>query len=91
MINVILERLSKATPEQLTEVKDYLENKTWEGPQDRKLLSLSQAAKALGVTRVTAWRYAKENKIKRVPTRGSRGRITSQSVTDFVNGKGVTA
>lgn len=55
-------------------------------PQDRKLLNFRQAADALGISKTSIRRFAKEGILKTVETRAGRKRVLSQSITDFISG-----
>lgn len=57
---------------------------------DRKLLSIAQAANALGVSRTTTWRLLRDGRLPFVELRKGSRRIPSAAVTAFAR-RGVTA
>jgi len=57
---------------------------------DRKLLSIAQAADALGVSRTTVWRLLRDGLLPFVELRPGRRRIPSAAVTEFAR-RGATA
>lgn len=92
ILNDILPRLATATPEQLESVASALcglRLETSEQPQDRRLFTMAEAARELNVSRSTVARMVRDGYLQTIATRacGSR-RIASQSITDFISGKG---
>jgi len=59
-------------------------------PTDRRLLSIAQAADALGVSRTTVWRLLRDGLLPFVELRPGRRRIPSAAVTEFAR-RGATA
>ena len=59
-------------------------------PGDRRLLSIAQAADALGVSRTTIWRLLRDGRLPFVELRPGSRRVPSQAVTEFAR-RGVTA
>ena len=57
-----------------------------EGATDRRLLSIQQAADALGVSRTTIWRMLRDGGLPCVELRPGSRRIPSAAVTAFVKG-----
>jgi excisionase family DNA binding protein len=53
---------------------------------DRRLLSIAQAAVALGVSRTTIWRLLRDGRLPCVELRPGSRRVPSQAVTEFVKG-----
>lgn len=51
-----------------------------------KLYTLEEVARILGVTRRTAWEYAKQKKIKAVKI-GGRWKITESNLQKFLDGE----
>jgi len=81
-----IEKIMTADEATLAKVEEVLTGKT-DTPQDRRLLNYRQAAEALGVSKTSIRRLAREGKLIAVETRLGRKRILSQSITDFVSGK----
>ena len=52
-------------------------------PGDRRLLTIQQAANALGVSRTTIWRLLRDGRLPCVELRPGSRRIPSQAVTEF--------
>ena len=52
-------------------------------PGDRRLLSIAQAADALGVSRTTIWRLLRDGRLPCVELRPGSRRVPSQAVTEF--------
>jgi excisionase family DNA binding protein len=57
-----------------------------EGATDRRLLSIQQAADALGVSRTTVWRLLRDGRLPCVELRPGSRRIPSAAITAFVKG-----
>ena len=73
-----------ATPDVLKRIDRILAGEPTE-PTDRRLLSIAQAAVALGVSRTTIWRLLRDGRLPSVELRaGGSRRIPSQAVTEFV-------
>lgn len=82
-----------ATPDVLKRIDRILSGEPTEGatdPGDRRLLSLQQAAGALGVSRTTIWRLLKAGRLPTVELRPGSRRVPSAAITDFVK-RGVKA
>ena len=54
-----------------------------EQPTDRRLLSIAQAARALGVSRTTVWRLLRDGRLPFIELRPGSRRVPSQAVTEF--------
>ena len=81
--------LLAATPDVLRRVDRVLAGEPTEAPTatgDRRLLSIAQAAVALGVSRTTIWRLLRDGRIPCVELRPGSRRIPSAAVTAFVKG-----
>ena len=75
--------LLAATPDVLKRIDRILAGEPTE-PTDRRLLSIAQAAVALGVSRTTIWRLLRDGRLPSVELRaGGSRRIPSQAVTEF--------
>ena len=59
-------------------------------PGDRRLLSIQQAADALGVSRTTVWRLLRDGRIPVVELHPGSRRVPSAALTAFAQ-RGVTA
>ena len=78
--------LLAATPDTLRRVDRILSGEPIEGatdPGDRRLLSIAQAADALGVSRTTVWRMLRDGALPCVEIRPGSRRIPSAAVTEF--------
>lgn len=81
--------LLAATPDTLRRVDRILTGEPTEGatdPGDRRLLSIAQAAVALGVSRTTVWRLLRDGRLPCVEIRPGSRRIPSQAITQLVKG-----
>ena len=80
--------LLAATPDVLRRVDSILAGEI-EGatdPGDRRLLSIAQAADALGVSRTTIWRMLRDGGLPFVELRPGSRRVPSAAITAFVKG-----
>ena len=78
--------LLAATPDTLRRVDRVLTGEPTEGatdPGDRRLLSIQQAADALGVSRTTIWRLLRDGRLPFIELRKGSRRIPSAAVTEF--------
>ena len=78
--------LLAATPDTLRRVDRILSGEPIEGataPSDRRLLSIQQAADALGVSRTTVWRLLRDGQLPCVEIRPGSRRVPSAAVTEF--------
>jgi excisionase family DNA binding protein len=55
-------------------------------PTDRRLLSIQQAADALGVSRTTVWRLLRDGRLPFIELRKGSRRIPSEAITALVKG-----
>ena len=81
-----------ATPDVLKRIDRILSGEI-EGatdPGDRRLLSIRQAADALGVSRTTVWRLLRDGALPCVEIRPGSRRIPSAAITEFAR-RGATA
>ena len=83
-----LSAILAATPDVLKAVDSILaggiEGAT--APGDRRLLSIAQAADALGVSRTTVWRLLRDGRLPFVELRPGSRRVPSAAITAFVKG-----
>jgi excisionase family DNA binding protein len=82
--------LLAATPDTLRRVDRVLTGEPTEGatdPGDRRLLSIRQAADALGVSRTTIWRMLRDGALPCVEIRPGSRRVPSAAVTALVKGE----
>ena len=78
--------LLAATPDTLRRVDRVLTGEPTEGatePTDRRLLSIRQAADALGISRTSIWRLLRDGRLPTVEIRPGSRRVPSQAVTEF--------
>lgn len=78
--------LLAANPDVLRRVDRVLTGEPTEGatdPGDRRLLSIQQAADALGVSRTTTWRLLRDGALPSVEIRPGSRRVPSAAVTAF--------
>jgi len=78
--------LLAANPDTLRRVDRILTGEPGEGatePTDRRLLSIAQAAVALGVSRTTIWRLLRDGGLPCVELRPGSRRVPSAAVTAF--------
>jgi excisionase family DNA binding protein len=78
--------LLAATPDTLRRVDRVLTGEPTEGatgPGDRRLLTIAQAADALGVSRTTIWRLLRDRQLPCVELRPGSRRIPSAAITEF--------
>ena len=85
----LIRKLLAATPAELNRLAAVLAGEAPTDP-DRKLLSIAQAADALGVSRTTVWRLLRDGLLPFVELRPGRRRIPSAAVTEFAR-RGATA
>jgi len=81
--------LLTAAPDVLRRVDRVLTGEPTEGatdPGDRRLLSIQQAADALGVSRTTVWRLLRDGRLPFIELRKGSRRIPSAAVTALVKG-----
>jgi excisionase family DNA binding protein len=84
-------KLLQADPGTLAKVDAVLNGTATEKPTDpgdRRLLTQTDAAAALGVSRMTIFRMTRDGRLPAVEIRNGRLRIPSQALTFFANGEG---
>jgi excisionase family DNA binding protein len=79
----LIGKLLTATPAELNRVAAVFAGETPTEPTDRRLLSIQQAADALGVSRTTTWRLLRDGRLPYVELRPGSRRIPSAAVTEF--------
>lgn len=81
-------KLLQATPEQLASIDALLDGQGLglKEPTDRKLLTLTAAADALGVSRQTVWRMVNDGRLPTVEMRAGRHRVPSNALTELLKG-----
>ena len=84
----LMRRLLTATPSELKKIEAVFTGEGATDPGDRRLLSIAQAAVALGVSRTTIWRLLRDGRLPCVELRPGSRRIPSAAVTEFAQ-KGV--
>lgn len=85
-IEVRLTKILTATPSQLAKIDDVLENKTASAESvNTKLLTFSNAAKLLGVSRQTVWRMITEGRLPTIEIRTGSRRVPSAALTALIN------
>jgi excisionase family DNA binding protein len=88
----IMMKILTATPETIGRVAEVLNGKTTETtPGDRRLLTLTEAAHELNVSRMTIHRMCADGRLATIQTRAGRRRIASAALTAFLTGKEVSA
>ena len=80
---LLMARLLTATPSELKKIEAVFTGETPTEPTDRRLLSIQQAADALGVSRTTIWRLLRDGRLPFVELRPGSRRIPSVAVTEF--------
>jgi excisionase family DNA binding protein len=79
----LMRRLLTATPSELKKIEAVFTGEGATDPGDRRLLSIAQAAVALGVSRTTIWRLLRDGRLPCVELRPGSRRIPSAAVTEF--------
>jgi excisionase family DNA binding protein len=85
----LIGKILTATPEQLRAVEQAFTGKPTEKPADpgdRRLLTQTQAAAILGVSRMTIFRMVKDGQLDAVELRAGRVRIPSAALTELAKG-----
>ena len=83
-------KLLQADPGTLAKVDAVLNGTATEKPTDpgdRRLLTQTEAAAILGVSRMTTFRMIRDGRLPAVEIRNGRLRIPSQALTFFANGE----
>ena len=79
-------RLLTATPSELKKIEAVFTGEGATEPTDRRLLSIAQAAAALGISRTSIWRMLRDGRLPCVELRKGSRRIPSAAITAFVKG-----
>ena len=88
----IMMKILTATPETIGRVAEVLNGRPTETtPSDRRLLTLTEAAHELNVSRMTIYRMCADGRLATIQTRAGRRRIASAALTAFLTGKEVSA
>ncbi len=81
----LIGRILAATPEQIRAVERALSgDKAAPEVTDTRLLTFSEAARRMNVSRQTIWRMVKEGRLPTVETRPDRYRVPAAALTAFV-------
>ncbi len=80
----LIGRILAATPEQLNAVERALSGDKAAEVTDTRLLTFSEAARRMNVSRQTIWRMVKEGRLPTVETRNERYRVPAAALTAFV-------
>ncbi|MEI8353241.1 MAG: helix-turn-helix domain-containing protein [Lentisphaerota bacterium] len=80
----LIGRILAATPEQLKTMERALSGEKAAEVTDTRLLTFTQAALWLQVSRMTIWRMVKEGRLPTVETRLDRYRVPAAALTAFV-------
>ena len=81
----LIGRILAATPEQIKMVERALSGEKAMEVTDTRLLTFSEAARRMNVSRQTIWRMVKEGRLPTVETRPDRYRVPAAALTAFVN------
>ena len=77
--------LITADPSTLSQIDRILSGDAQTGaPVDRKLLTMTEAAKVLGLSRQTIWRMVKDDRLQVVEVRRGRYRVPSAAITSML-------
>lgn len=83
-------KLLSASPDTLSKIDMLLEGRPIEtNTGDRHLLTLMEAARVMGLSRMTIHRMAADGRLPVVETRAGRRRIPSAALTALLQGKEV--
>lgn len=81
----LIGRILAATPDQIKMVERALSGEKAAEVTDTRLLTFSDAARRMNVSRQTIWRMVKEGRLPTVETRPDRYRVPAAALTAFVN------
>jgi excisionase family DNA binding protein len=84
---LLMARLLTATPSELKKIEAVFAGETPTEPGDRRLLSIQQAADALGISRTSVWRLLRDGRLPFIELRKGSRRIPSEAITAFVKGE----
>lgn len=86
----VIGKVLQATPEELQKIVDVINGKTIKAlpatPTDRRLLTFTDAAQTLGLSRMTIQRMVEDGRLQAIETRSGRQRIASAEITRFLEG-----
>jgi excisionase family DNA binding protein len=80
----LIGRILAATPEQLKMLEQALSGEKAVEVTDTRLLTFTEAARWMHVSRQTIWRMVKEGRLPTVETRLDRYRVPTAALTAFV-------
>jgi excisionase family DNA binding protein len=88
----VIGKVLQATPEQLKQIGDVLNGKASQqaepvAPADRRLLTFTETAEVLNLSRMTVQRMVEDGRLSAIETRSGRQRIASAEITRFLEGK----
>jgi excisionase family DNA binding protein len=84
-------KLLSASKDALEQIDRILKGEQAVVPEDRRLLTFTNAADVLGVSRTTIHRMVNGGRLPTVETVSGRRRIPSVAVTNLASGKGAAA
>ena len=77
--------LITADPSTLSQIDRILSGDAQtEAPRDRRLLTMTEAAEVLGLSRQTIWRMIKEDRLPVIEVRRGRYRVPSAALTSML-------
>ncbi|MFA7174027.1 MAG: helix-turn-helix domain-containing protein [Kiritimatiellia bacterium] len=80
-----IQALITAEPEKLSQIDAILSGDAHtEAPGDRRLLTMTQAAEVLGLSRQTIWRMIKDDRLPVIEIRRGRYRVPSAALTSML-------
>lgn len=87
----IIGKLLQANPDQLKKIEAVFTGATeaqaqQATPADRRLLTFTDAAQTLGLSRMTIQRMVEDGRLQAIETRSGRSRIASAEITRFLEG-----
>jgi len=84
----IMMKILTAPADTLAKVANVLDGKANVQPEtgDRRLLTLMDAARELGISRMSVHRMCADGRLPTVTTRAGRRRVASQAITDLLKG-----
>jgi excisionase family DNA binding protein len=86
----IIGKILQADPSQLKRIEGVFNNEpepqAKATPTDRRLLTFTDAAQTLGLSRMTIQRMVEDGRLQAIETRSGRQRIASAEITRFLEG-----
>lgn len=79
-----IQAILTADPVKLAQIDSILTGTQVETPSDRRLLTKTEAAKTLGMSRQTVWRMIKEGRLPVIEIRRGQHRIPSAALTSMI-------